>query len=702
MAGAKRPFSTQTSAAYGNSSQRNSLWRIASGTAHVAAIVDAVRQDFGIAQKVKPELYKLLVYEKGSFFAPHRDTEKTSRMFATLVVCLPSRHEGGSLIVRHDGQTATIDFAKKGGEFETQYAAFYADCEHEIRPVSSGYRICLVYNLATAGKKQPSAPQNSAAVTAAAKLLSSLFADAAAGPQKIAVPFQHQYTEAGLDPRQLKGADRACADVLVRAAESLGCEVYFALLTHWQSGEVDYDTLDHDPYRRRSSYHWSHDEEDADDDYGSDEFSGADMGEVYDEALTLDHWRDPQGRQRRFGEIRLEESEILNTCDKEDWACRQEIEEASGNEGVSMERWYRQGVIVIWPGDRTFRILAAEGQQAALPELEKRAARAKKPDALAACRLLAAEIIGHWQPRRESPQGEKAYPGRMLHVLERLDAMDLVERFVGDVLPEDYDGSEGKLLLRLCARLGWQHFVPVLCGLISRQKPEGFHSRLDQLIALCEPLCCDPPALTGDRRAACAELAAALAQAIERWDKKPVGTYYGSAETRKGVVDRMMRMLAAISDGKRLDWLVTHVAGHASHYDLRQHSGCGGDGDLPLAGKDSGRAAGCRAVVGALPDGVARGHGRAGPGAGGLGPRGRPRLQLRGLPRLGHLLARSGGCAWGVFRYAKIGGSTSTASSTVANATARTSPSAKARRKRWSAPRLGHPTIGGSSNSPAI
>ena len=175
---------------------------------HVAAIVDAVRQDFGIAQKVKPELYKLLVYEKGSFFAFHRDTEKTSRMFGTLMVCLPSRHEGGPLIVRHDGRTVTVDFAKQGGEFETQYAAFYADCEHEIKPVTSGYRICLIYNLATAGKKQPRAPQNSAAVAAAAKLLSSLFADAAAGPQKIAVPFRHQYTEAGLDPRQLKGADR--------------------------------------------------------------------------------------------------------------------------------------------------------------------------------------------------------------------------------------------------------------------------------------------------------------------------------------------------------------------------------------------------------------------------------------------------------------------------------------------------------------
>ena len=385
-------------------------------------------------------------------------------MFATLVVCLPSRHEGGSLIVRHEGQTVAVDFAKQGGEFQTQYAAFYADCEHEIKPVTSGYRICLVYNLAAAGKQQPAAPQNSAAVGTAAELLSAVFADAEAGPQKIAVPFQHQYTEAGLDPRQLKGADRAMADVLVRAAASLGCEIYFALVTHWQSGEVDYETLDHDPYRRRSSYGWSDNYDDDDDDYGSGDDSGADMGEVFDESLTLDHRRDPQGRQVRFGKMRLEENEVLDTCDKEDWACRQEIEEASGNAGVSMERWYRQGAIVIWPADRKFRILAAEGQQAALPELEKRAARAKSPKAVADCRLLAAEIVAHWQPHQRCPEGEGPYSTRILKALERTDAADLVKRFVADVLPGDYDGSEGQALLPLCEQIGWQRLGPALCA----------------------------------------------------------------------------------------------------------------------------------------------------------------------------------------------------------------------------------------------
>ena len=34
-------------------------------------------------------LYKLLVYEPGGFFAPHRDTEKVDGMVATLVLSLP-------------------------------------------------------------------------------------------------------------------------------------------------------------------------------------------------------------------------------------------------------------------------------------------------------------------------------------------------------------------------------------------------------------------------------------------------------------------------------------------------------------------------------------------------------------------------------------------------------------------------------------
>lgn len=150
---------------------RNAEWKSC-----VALIVETIRQEFGIAQKVEAQLYKLLVYEKGSFFAPHRDTEKAERMFATLVVCLPSKHEGGTLIVSHDGKTRRIDFGGEASQFQMQFAAFYADCQHEITPVTSGYRVCLVYNLAIAkSKQQPTAPVSGGAIDLVAEALTEDF-----------------------------------------------------------------------------------------------------------------------------------------------------------------------------------------------------------------------------------------------------------------------------------------------------------------------------------------------------------------------------------------------------------------------------------------------------------------------------------------------------------------------------------------------
>jgi hypothetical protein len=40
----------------------------------------------------------------------------------------------------------------QGSERTLQYAAFFADCEHELSPISSGMRLVLVYNLVWVGQ----------------------------------------------------------------------------------------------------------------------------------------------------------------------------------------------------------------------------------------------------------------------------------------------------------------------------------------------------------------------------------------------------------------------------------------------------------------------------------------------------------------------------------------------------------------------
>lgn len=108
--------------------------------------MDNVKNELGVTVSVEAQLYKLLLYEQGSFFKMHRDSEKTDGMFGTLVIILPSHYAGGELVVKHLQDTKECD-QSHGAQFTTQYAAFYADCQHELKEVTNGRRLCLVYNL---------------------------------------------------------------------------------------------------------------------------------------------------------------------------------------------------------------------------------------------------------------------------------------------------------------------------------------------------------------------------------------------------------------------------------------------------------------------------------------------------------------------------------------------------------------------------
>jgi hypothetical protein len=71
-------------------------------------------------------------------------------MFGSIVVVLPTVHEGGSLIIRHNGKEWTFDSSKAVNTESTPHAAFvafFSDVEHEVMPVTSGYRVTLTYNL---------------------------------------------------------------------------------------------------------------------------------------------------------------------------------------------------------------------------------------------------------------------------------------------------------------------------------------------------------------------------------------------------------------------------------------------------------------------------------------------------------------------------------------------------------------------------
>ncbi|EFX02814.1 hypothetical protein CMQ_2743 [Grosmannia clavigera kw1407] len=109
----------------------------------------------GGSRGVKAELYKLNVYSGPSgHFKAHVDTPRSEQQFGSLVLCLPTVHVGGALVVRHSGQTIRHDWdigtGLNGGDAgppALQWAAFYSDCEHEVLEVTAGHRVTLTYNL---------------------------------------------------------------------------------------------------------------------------------------------------------------------------------------------------------------------------------------------------------------------------------------------------------------------------------------------------------------------------------------------------------------------------------------------------------------------------------------------------------------------------------------------------------------------------
>ncbi len=112
-------------------------------------MLDAMRSSLGLPDgcRLKAELHSMLVYSPGQFFLPHQDSEKADEMVGTLVVTLPSAFKGGVMVVEHQGEKVTYRASRK----PLTFIAFYADCHHQVRPVTDGYRIVLTYNLMLAG-----------------------------------------------------------------------------------------------------------------------------------------------------------------------------------------------------------------------------------------------------------------------------------------------------------------------------------------------------------------------------------------------------------------------------------------------------------------------------------------------------------------------------------------------------------------------
>src|SRR5215213_8275078 len=410
-------------------------------------ILARVAEGLGVDTPITAEFYKLLLYDEGSFFIGHRDTEKTPGMFATLVIALPSSFAGGELLVRHKGREVRLDL-RCDDPAEAAFAAFYADCVHEVLPVTAGCRLTLVYNLVRRGRgRLPEPPDYAGEQTRAAALLQAWCTakrrPGDATPEKLIYPLEHAYTSAELGFAALKGADAAVAAVLTTAARKARCDLHLALLTIEESVAAEYSGSYGS--RRGGWGRW-----DAEED-------GFEAGEVYNRYMTLSNWQRPDGSGSALGNIPAEEEEFSPPDACNDLAPDEEhFHEATGNEGASFERTYRRAALVLWPSNRIFAVLSQAGLPVTLPyldDLTRRWADSAGDRQLSLWREahdLAGHMLAQWPTQNWYPRKNKAPSDatRMLTLLIQLDDTALIERFLTEVTAAGhYDKGDNAAIL---------------------------------------------------------------------------------------------------------------------------------------------------------------------------------------------------------------------------------------------------------------
>ncbi|MGH3373001.1 MAG: 2OG-Fe(II) oxygenase [Nocardioidaceae bacterium] len=360
----------------------------------LSGVLDGVRTALGLPPTtvLRAEPHALLVYGKGQFFL-HQDSEKDDSMVGSLVVSLPSHHTGGELVVEHAGRSVIYQASRE----RLTFAAFYADCLHEVKPVKSGYRITLTMNL-LAERARPAGEDDGGPTADLAHCLTAHFTNPAeqryaygrqeaAPPNRLVYLLDHEYTQRGLDWDRLKGADATRAALLCQAAAQAGCEAVLALAEVKET----WDAVP--PYDRYGYQYGDYDNDEHFDDCEDDEcegeclldpdgepgsehrrsgdFSHYELNDLIDDEITLGWWTRPYGTGGEQISLPVTYAEVCAPTPSASLRPYQsEYEGYMGNYGNTLDRWYRRAAVVLWPRQRSFAARAEAGSAGALHELQ--------------------------------------------------------------------------------------------------------------------------------------------------------------------------------------------------------------------------------------------------------------------------------------------------------------------------------------------
>ena len=529
--------------------------------------LELIARDLGLPDgaKLRAELHNLLVYGPGQFFAPHQDSEKADGMIGSLVVLLPSDSKGGALVIEHHDEEVSY----RGSPTQLVLVAFYADCRHEVRPVTSGYRAALTFNLfldAPAHRRERPA---SRPVDALIELVRDYFATprprrgphwpSEPAPERLVYLLDHEYTQNGLSWQALKNGDAVRASLLREVAERLDCEIVLALADVHETWSCE-DEGGYYGYGRRGRGWYARYDEDARDEDGP----GA-VGEDYtlielcNSDVELRHWVGPSDKRARAisGEVRRDEICFTKpSVDLEPF--KSEHEGYTGNAGNTVDRWYHRAAVMLWPRARTFAIRAKASPAWGIREIAKLIARGKADVA----KQRIGELLAFWNS--VAPHETAAdLADQVLHVAHAIDDVQLATALVEPIRIEQITPKLATHWGELLLRYGLAWCAQVFERWTSCDERTYDHAPrtawLASLPALSAPLCTGggPHAVELVRRIVRAQWTWLNAR-LAAWTKPPLSSH--SLETIEAASRPLIGLLAAAALADDRDLQSTIVA----------------------------------------------------------------------------------------------------------------------------------------------
>jgi hypothetical protein len=455
--------------------------------------LDGLRADLGLppGAVLTAEFHAMLVYGPGQFFAPHQDSEKADAMIGTLVVTLPSDSQGGALVVSDGGTRVTYRSSKTSLTF----VGFYADCRHEVLPITSGYRVVLTYNLLLGGDTTGSVAARVDPVVAQrlAGCLAEHFVTRPPAPYgtgdddpptRLVYLLDHEYTERGLSWARLKGIDADRASAVRAAAEVADCETVLALAEVHETWSAD----ESEPSWHGGGYGWD-DNDDDDDESGSS--ADPELQELIESTVHLDRWLSDPDAAVTPTSLTIFDDEVCATTPSVSLVpYASEYEGYMGNYGNTMDRWYRRAALVVWPRRLAFAVRAEASPEWALDALAKQI----QARDVAGAREAAATLASFW----DSSAGVAQRGGvliKALRVARNLDDADLAAMLLAPFRVETLARGHAVLAAGLAAHYGeaWARNLVEVWFRADRRRPwmggPDHRAWQDSLPSLCEALC---------------------------------------------------------------------------------------------------------------------------------------------------------------------------------------------------------------------